>query len=112
MPFTFSNKKAFGVLSFKILATSKNKVPRVSSKPNLRPPIENGWQGNPAHKISKSGISLDEILVISPLGFSKKFEKYVSQAHLSISELKTHFALHAVLLTKTVLTVVRKPQGT
>ena len=39
-PFTFSRKKAFGRFLRRISATSKNKVPRVSSKPSRLPASE------------------------------------------------------------------------
>ena len=42
----------------KFFQFQKNKVPRVSAKPNLLPAELNGWHGKPPNKTSKSGISL------------------------------------------------------
>ena len=44
--------KSFWFLAFKIASILKNNVPLVSAKPNPLPAILNGWQGNPASKIS------------------------------------------------------------
>ena len=76
-PLTFSRKKAFGRFLLMISATSKNKVPLVSSKPLRLPAKENAWQGNPAHRTSKSSGMYDLVssLVISPNGTSPKFAK-------------------------------------
>ena len=43
---------------------SKNNVPLASSNPFCFPAIENAWQGNPAQRISKFGISKIDSLVI------------------------------------------------
>jgi hypothetical protein len=54
---------------------SKNKVPRMSANPFLNPAWLKGWQGNPAHRMSKSGILLFFMDVMSPtkLPDSKSF---------------------------------------
>lgn len=65
-PSTFSRIKPAGSFFFKILSTSKNKVPRVSVKPNLFPAAEKDWHGKPAQQMSKSGISFSLTCVISP----------------------------------------------
>ena len=45
----------------------KNKFPLIlSSNHSFFPAIENGWQGNPPHKISKTGILSISTLFISP----------------------------------------------
>lgn len=90
-----------------MLAILKNKVPLVSSNPFLSPAMEKGWQGNPAHNMSKSGISSSFASLISPLKYlyspdlfflnnsgsiSLKFSSYVTLAFLSHSLAKTHFA--------------------
>ena len=65
--FTFSENITWGWWCFTVLAMSKNKVPLESSNPFFNPALENGWQGNPANKISKFGISFSSILVIQPI---------------------------------------------
>ena len=74
-PFTFSRKTTFGFFRLIISATSKNKVPLVSSNPPRFPAIENAWHGNPAHNISNPlGINaFVSALAISPNGHSPKF---------------------------------------
>ena len=64
-PDTFSRRKYAGRLSATSLATSKKRVPLASANPSLRPAIENAWQGNPAHKRSKSGIRSVSIFLAS-----------------------------------------------
>ena len=64
-PGTFSRRKYAGRLSATSLATSKKRVPLASANPSLRPAIENAWQGNPAHKRSKSGIRSVSIFLAS-----------------------------------------------
>lgn len=97
--FTFSSIKQEGFLCLIILATSKNKVPWVSSKKpwNLPsafffeiPAIENGWHGNPPSKISWLGINFSEIFVISPNGTSPKLASYVFFENESHSLVNTH----------------------
>jgi hypothetical protein len=54
------------------------------------PAIENGWQGKPATRISKSGMEAASICWMSPAGFSPKFASYVICANVSHSDEKTH----------------------
>ena len=56
-PGTFSRRKNAGRLAARSRATSKNRVPLVSSNPSRFPATEKLWQGNPAQSRSKSGIS-------------------------------------------------------
>ena len=81
-----------------ILTISKNNVPLVSENPFLNPACENGWQGNPQHRISKSGISFAFIFVISQAKFHSsnklldiflKLCSYVFLASLSHSDANT-----------------------
>ena len=77
-----------------ILRMLKNKFPLIlSSKPSFFPAIENGWQGNPPHKISKSGIL--EILTsfISPKGSILWFALYIFLTLSSISQANTQLYL-------------------
>ena len=50
-----------GVFSFIISSSLKKIVPLESAKPSSFPATENGWQGKPAHSISKSGIDCASI---------------------------------------------------
>lgn len=68
-PSTFSKPNAFGLLHSKILSISKTNVPRVSANPFLSSAQLNGWHGNPANNVSKSGIESASIFVISPATF-------------------------------------------
>ena len=64
---TFSKKNTAGFLVFIISSIEKNKLPSLLSlKPFLYPAWEKGWQGNPAQRISKSGIFLKFTFQISP----------------------------------------------
>ena len=68
---------ARGLFSLMTLAASKNKDPlRLSLKPLRLPIILNGWQGNPAKKISWSGTELADICDISPFGIMPKLLAY------------------------------------
>src|SRR5699024_7447979 len=89
---TFSMNSTLGLWYFAIRATSKNKVPLVSSNPFRFPEMLNGWQGNPAQRMSCEGIFSASIFVISPCGTTPKFSKYVLWACLSNSDEKTHVA--------------------
>ena len=90
-PFTFSSKKDWGRLCFRILRMSKNAVPLVSENPFLFPAIEKGWQGKPASKTSWSGISFSDTFEISPwINSSPKLVWYVFTANLFHSLVNTH----------------------
>lgn len=65
----------------------------MSLNPSLLPAIEKDWQGNPAHKISKSGKSSVLIVLMSLKNNSFSVLKYVLYnkfAYLSISQEPIH----------------------
>ena len=64
--------------------------------------VLNAWHGNPAQRMSKSGMKAASTLVMSVAKFplvnkseeiDLKFASYVFRAYLSISVAKTHSAL-------------------
>lgn len=71
--FTFSNSTALGLCRLTMRATSKNIVPRVSSKPRILPMMLNAWHGKPANSRSCGGMSSSATFVMSPIGLSPKF---------------------------------------
>ena len=65
---TFSKIKYFGIWFFIISHILKNKLPLLSVNPFWYPAFEKAWHGNPAHNMSKFGIFLISIFVISSNG--------------------------------------------
>ena len=99
--FTFSRSNTGGRFASTMSVIVKKRLPCFSSsKPWARfndcfldtPAIENGWQGNPASRMSCFGIFCVSTLRISPANSwsISKFDSYVFLAKLSISLVKTH----------------------
>ena len=64
-PGTFSRSRYAGLFAAVSRAISKNSVPLGSANPPRFPAVEKGWQGNPPHSRSKSGMSLGSAFWIS-----------------------------------------------
>ena len=90
--FTFSRRTAFGRYRFIISATSKKRVPLVSSNPLWYPAMEKAWQGNPAQSRSKLW-GIDAFVssrVISPYGSHQSYKnRFLGRICLSQRRIRT-----------------------
>ncbi len=67
----------------------EKQFPLVSAKPSPLPAMLNGWHGNPANRMSWSGISSGAMPLMSPKGVSPKFASYILRAAVSHSDENT-----------------------